>query len=76
MERNKEKKEEKCTKLHHNAKSMILAPYTRKKARTPCDVRANYLLLLAEALTEGEEPTTETYITLLRGVRDRYRRCR
>ena len=55
---------------------MILAPYTRKKARTPCDVRANYLLLLAEALTEGEEPTAETYITLLRGVQDRYHRCR
>ena len=74
MERNKEKKEEKCTKLHHNAKSMILAPFTQKSPHTVC-VRANYLLLLAEALTE-EEPTAETYITLLRGDRDRYRRCR
>ena len=41
-----------------------------------CDVRANYLSLLAEALTEREEPTAETYITLLRGVQDRYHRCR
>ena len=53
-----------------------LSPPTHKKARTPCDVRANYLLLLAEALTEREEPTAETYITFLRGVRDRYLLCR
>ena len=53
-----------------------LSPPTHKKARTPCDVRANYLLLLAEALTEREEPTAETYITLLRGDRGKPLRCR
>ena len=41
-----------------------------------CDVRANYLSLLAEALTEREEPTAETYITLLRGDRGKPLRCR